>query len=422
MTDRSANPPPRQRQPSYKSTSRRRGGPARDSVRAWVVVAAAFGALFIVFGVAFSFGAFFDPITAEFGTGRAAASVVFSLTSLVFFTLGAVSGPAADRFGPRPLLLAGAAALGLGLAATAHADRLWIAYLTYGIGVGVGVGCVYVPIVAAIGGWFQRRRALAVGVTVSGIGLGTMVAAPLAARLIDAYGWRTTYLGFALVGSVVLVASALLIAAPPGDAVGGRRRTSAAIRTPAYGWLYLSNLLLCLVLFVPFVHLPTFAEDAGVGATAAAGLVGVVGAASIIGRIVLGGIADRAGPLRGYRLSFLLIGTSFVLWWVGGDFWVLAAFAAVLGVGYGGFVALSPVVLTMFFGVDRLGGLLGVLLTANGVGSALGPPTVGFVVDVTGSYTPAIVALTLLGLAAYAALLPLDTHTDGRACTKHDHD
>jgi MFS family permease len=385
-----------------------------------VVVAAAFGALFTVFGVAFSFGAFFDPIAAEFGTGRAAASVVFSLTSLVFFTLGAVSGPAADRFGPRPLLLAGAAAFGLGLAATAHADRLWIAYLTYGAGVGVGVGCVYVPIVAAVGGWFQRRRALAVGVAVSGIGLGTLAAAPLAAWLIDAYGWRTTYLGFAVVGSVVLVASALLIAAPPGDAARGRRRTSAAIRTPTYGWLYLSNLLLCLVLFVPFVHLPAFAEDAGVGATAAAGLVGVIGAASIIGRIVLGGVADRAGPLRGYRVSFLLVGSSFVLWWVGDDFWLLAAFAAMLGVGYGGFVALSPVVLAAFFGVDTLGGLLGVLLTANGVGSALGPPAVGFVVDLTGSYNAAIVGLTLLGLAAYAALLPLNDHGGRRLRANHE--
>jgi predicted MFS family arabinose efflux permease len=237
--------------------------------------------------------------------------------------------------------------------------------------------------------------------------LGTFAAAPLAAGLIDAYGWRTTYLLFAAAGSTVLVASSLLVAAPPGERAGGRQGTGATIRTPAYGWLYLSNLLLCLVLFVPFVHLPVFAEDAGVAATAAAGLVGIIGAASVIGRIVLGGVADHAGPLRAYRVSFLLIGMSFALWWIGDGFWLLAAFAAVLGVGYGGFVALSPVVLAEFFGVERLGGLLGVLLTANGVGSALGPPAVGFVVDATGSYTPAIAALILLGLAAYAALLPL---------------
>ena len=396
-------------------------GPDRDSVRAWVVVAAAFAALFTLFGVAFSFGAFFGPISAEFGAGRAAASVVFSLTSLLFFTLGALSGPAADRLGPRPLLLAGAGAFGLGLAATAAADRLWIAYLTYGVGVGIGVGCAYVPIIAAVGGWFERRRALAVGVAVSGIGLGTLVAAPLAARFIDAYGWRTVYLGFAVAGSAVLVLSALLIPAPPDTPAGERRRTGAALRTPIYRWLYLANLLLCLVLFVPFVHLPAFAEEAGVAPTAAAGLVGIVGATSILGRVVLGAVADGAGPLRGYRVSFFLIGASFALWWFGDGFWFLAAFAAVLGVGYGGFVALSPVVLAAFFGVERLGGLLGVLLTANGVGSALGPPAVGFVVDATGSYTPAIAALMLLGLAAYGALLPLGRHVTARDSNHHDH-
>jgi MFS family permease len=81
--------------------------------------------------------------------------VVFLLTSLRFFMLGAASGPAADRLGSRPLVLAGAAAFGLGLAATAVDDRLWIAYLTYG----VGVGCSYVPIIAALAGWSERRRA-----------------------------------------------------------------------------------------------------------------------------------------------------------------------------------------------------------------------------------------------------------------------
>ena len=411
MTDRGAEPASRQRQLPDKPEPEHGGSPAHDSVRAWVVVAAAFAALFTVFGVAFSFGTFLDPIMAEFGAGRAAASVVFSLTSLTGFTLGAVTGPAADRFGPRPLLLVGAAAFGLGLATAAHADRLWIACLTYGAGVGIGVGCAYVPTVAAVGGWFRRRRALAVGVAVSGIGLGTLAAAPLAARLVDVYGWRTTYLGFAGVGSAVLVMSALFIAATPSEGAEKVRRTGPTIRSPTYLWLYLSNLLLSLALFVPFVHLPASAGEVGVGVVAASWLVGIVGAASVAGRIALGAVADRVGPLRAYRVCFLLVGTSFVLWWAGGGFWALAAFSVVLGIGYGGFVALSPVLLAAFFGVERLGGLLGVLLTANGLGSALGPPAAGLVVDATGSYAPAVAASAMLGLIAYAALLPLDTRT-----------
>lgn len=383
--------------------------PAQDSTRAWAVVGAAFAALFVVFGVAFSFGAFFGPISAEFGTGRASAAVLFSLTSFVFFSLGAVSGPAADRFGPRPLLLIGAAAFGVGLAATAGAERLWVACLTYGLGVGVGVGCVYVPTVAAVGGWFARRRALAVGITVSGIGLGTLAATPLAAQLVAAYGWRAVYAGFAATGSAVLLASAAVISAPPGGPRGGApRRTGVALRTPAYRWLYLANLLLCLAVFVPFVHLPTSAEAAGVGPTAAAGLVGVVGAASIVGRLALGGGADGAGALRAYRISFLLVAASFALWWIGGGLLPLVAFAAVLGVGYGGFVALSPVVLAGLFGAERLGGLLGVLLTAHAVGSAVGPPAVGLAADATGGYGAAVVVLGLLSLAACAALLRVD--------------
>ena len=129
------------------------GEPLRNSGRAWLVVVAAFAALFTVFGVAYSFGAFFEPISAEFGAGRGASSVIFSLTSVLFFALGAISGPASDRIGPRPLLLVSAAALGVGLAATAAADRLWVAYLTYGVGVGIGAGCAYAPMLATVGGW-----------------------------------------------------------------------------------------------------------------------------------------------------------------------------------------------------------------------------------------------------------------------------
>ena len=369
-------------------------------------MAGAFVAMFTAFGIAYSFGAFFEAMAADFDAGRGATAAVFSLTSLTYFLLGALSGGAVHRFGPRRVLAVGAVALGAGLVATSRAGELWIGYLTYGFGVGVAVACAYVPMVAVVGGWFDRRRTVALGVAVSGIGLGTLVLAPIAARLIDAIGWREAYLALGLGGAAVLLCCAIVVAPPPEEEVEPGVSLREAVRDADYRWLYLSGVLASLVLFVPFVHLPSYAEGRGVDPVAAAGLVGVIGAASVVGRLVLGALADRLGLDRTYRMCFLTMGASFLLWWLADGYPALVAFAVVLGTGYGGFIALNPAVVAARFGTERLGALVGVLYTSAGFGSAVGAPLAGVLIDATGSYVPAIAGSLALGLASYAALLP----------------
>jgi MFS family permease len=378
-----------------------------DSRRAWRIVGAAFASMFVVFGIAYSYGAFLEELRAEFGAGRAVGAVFFSLTSLLYFGLGSLSGAAADRFGPRRVLLVGAAALALGLVATAAADSLGVALIAYGLGVGIAVACAYVPMVALVGAWFEARRTLALGVAVAGIGIGTLTLPPLTAALIGELGWRDTYLVLAAVGTVTLVGCALASRAAPAVEGGGGTSLGDAVRDPGYRWLYLAAILGSLALFVPFVHLPSYAEGRGIDPVPAAGLIGAIGLASVIGRLALGAVAGRGGLLRIFQGCFLAMGASFGLWLVAGSSYAaLLVFALVLGVGYGGFVALAPAVVATRFGVVNLGSLLGVLYTGPGIGSAVGPPAAGAIIDASG-YTPAIVASMVIGLVSFCALLPL---------------
>ncbi|HYM56429.1 MAG TPA: MFS transporter [Solirubrobacteraceae bacterium] len=361
----------------------------------------------IAFGIAYSYGVFLEEMRADFGAGRATGAVFFSLTSLLYFALGGVSGVASDRFGPRRVLLVGAAALGLGLVATARAGSLGIALVTYGLGVGIGVACAYVPMVALVGAWFERRRTLALGVAVAGIGVGTLAIPPAAAALIEAIGWRDTYLVLAAVGTAGLALCAL--AAAPAPRWEDRRGAplGEVLGAADYRWLYLSLMLMSVALFVPFVHLPAYAEGHGIDPVLAAGLIGAIGSASVVGRLALGALAGTVGLLRIYQGCFLAIGLSFGLWWgAGSSYVVMLIFAIALGVGYGGFVALGPAVIAARFGVERLGALLGVLYTAAGVGSAVGPPAAGAAIDAFG-YAPAIAGSLVMGLASFCALLPL---------------
>lgn len=261
------------------------------SARAWTVVAAAFGAMFTVFGVAYSFGVFFDPMAREFGSGRAAAAAVFALTGFVYFSLGVVSGPVVDRVGPRRVLVVGAIAMSSGLLLTSRVHTLWAGYLTYGIGVGIGVACGHVPMVAVVGGWFERRRTFALGLAVAGIGTGTLVGGPLAGALISRYGWRTTYVIFGVASGILLLACAGAAAKPPVP-TGGALRLSQSVRTAQFRTMYLAMVVMGMPLFHVLVFLVPFARSEGIGGGAAGLLIGIVGAASVVGRL---GSARSAG-------------------------------------------------------------------------------------------------------------------------------
>lgn len=374
-----------------------------DSAAGWRAVAVAFTAMFTTFGIAYSFGAFLLPVSDDLGAGRGATAAVFSLTTLAFFGLGGLSGPAVDRFGPRRVVLVGAAALAAGLLLTSRATTLWQAYLGHGLGVGLAVACCYVPLVAVVGGWFERRRTVAVGVAVSGIGLGTLVGAPAAAALIEAVGWRDAYVVMGAVGVAVLLGCAALVRPAPVAVDAVHVPLLPRLHTRAYAVLYSAGLLLSVALFVPFVHLPAYAESRGAGAVAAATLVGVIGAASVVGRLALGAVAGRLGVLRTYQGCFVLMAGSFLLWTGDPSYARLVAFALLLGVGYGGFVALGPPLVAEVFGVQGLGALLGVLYTSAAVGSAVGPPLAGVVIGDGSGYGRAVLASLIV--ASLSALL-----------------
>lgn len=376
-----------------------------DSWRGWVTVAAAFLSMAVVFGVAYSFGAFFAPMAAEFGAGSGATSVVFGVTAFCWFVLGAVSGRITDRTGPRPVLLTGAAALLAGLLLTSITEQLWLGYLTYGLGVGIAVACGYVPMVAAVGGWFERQRAVAIAVAVAGIGVGTLLGAPLAAALIGQVGWRQTDVLFGVVGAALLVVAALLARRPPVPPDASEPVLIRELwRSGRFRGMYGATLLASFALFVPLVYLPVAAADAG--PVAAAALVGVIGMASVAGRLALGAVADRFGRVRTFQGSFALMALAFPLWLFAGSYAVLALFAAVLGVGYGGWIALQPAVVAEIYGSAGLGATVGFVYTAAGIGALVGPFLSGMLVD-TGGFGWAIGAAWLSACLGFVALLPL---------------
>jgi MFS family permease len=381
----------------------------------WLVVTGAFLALFVAFGSLYAFAAFFTELERDFAADRAAVSLVFGIGGFLFFAVGALSGPLADRFGPRRVVIAGIGSIAAGLILASRSQTLLGVYLAYGVGLGVGVGFVYVPAVGAVQRWFVQRRGLASGFAVSGIGAGTLAMPLLAALLIGPLGWRGTFVAFGLIVLVTGLAAAVLLDLkrgrahlPAGDTTAGaaeRGGLAQALRSRPFWLLYLAGWLSSFGIYTAFVHLAPYAVDQGLPETFGVTLVGLIGLSSVVGRFLFGGAADRIGRRWGTALMFAGMGAMLFVWLTSEGAVGLVIFALLFGAFYGGFVALVPALTADYFGGARVSGIIGFLYTGAAFGALLGPTASGWVFDVSGSYALPIAATAVANLLSCACVL-----------------
>ena len=388
----------------------------------WIVVWAAFVCMLVIFGSAYSFAAFFESFAGEFSAQRADVALVFGLSGLLYFVLGAPAGAIADRAGPRTTCTAGMVVLAAGLFAASYADSLTMLYLALGGGIGLGVALVYTPAMGAVLPWFMRNRGLASGIASSGIGAGTLLVPLAAAALIAALGWREGMRVMAVGVAILGVSAAWLMeknparrgvgpdGGPPLDtsrsaghsALAGMTLREALVDR-RFWWLYLSTFACAPTMFTPFAHVSVHARDLGIADGRAVALVGLIGIGSLIGRFGIGALADRLGRLRTLVLMEALLIGSYIFWWGAPGYPLLAVFAVSFGLFYGGIVSLLPPICMDLFGGRAVSAVIGVLYSAAAFGNLVGPVAAGAAFDRFGSYTPVMVGCALgSALAVYA--------------------
>lgn len=387
----------------------------------WRVVAGAFLCMSTGFAIVYSFAAFFPSLETEFGAQRGDTSLVFSIPAFLYFLLGLPAGLIGDRIGPRPVVIGGLLVVALGLVAAAMARSLWQVYLGYSLGVGVGVGFSYVPSVAAVQRWFVRRRGTASGIAVAGIGVGTLIGAPLAHELIALIGWRSTYFVLAAITAVcALVAGRLVMPdphhyglAPDGDppAESAIHRTPSgftlaeAIRTGPFWAVYAAASLMSFGLFVPFVHLVPYARDIGLGTGFGVFLITLLGVGSTAGRFLFASVTSWLGRRLSFAMMLLGAGAMSVFWSLSTNAPMLIVFSLLFGAFYGGFVAIAPSLAADYFGGRSLGAIIGALYSGVGIGALFGSPAAGYAYDFFGSYAGAILGGAVLCFIAFAIML-----------------
>ncbi len=371
----------------------------------WVVVWACFVALAVIFGVAYSFAAFFEPFATEFNAGRAEVSLVFGLSGLLYFVLGAFGGMLADRFGPRRVTSAGMLCICAALVLGSRARSMLELTLVYGVGLGVGIALVYTPAIGCVQPWFTRRRGLAAGIASAGVGAGTFGVPLLAAAAISHWQWRGAMLALG-VGVLLIGLGATLLLRPAPAAARRADGTvpgtpfAQALRSRSFRWLYAMCVLGAPAMFIPFAHLSAAARDLGLADAQSVGLVGLIGIGSLVGRFVIGAVADRVGrplTLVGVQAS---LGLSMFVWLSAEHYPALAFFALWMGLSYGGIVSLMPALCMDLYGARAVSSIIGALYTGAALGNAAGPWVAGRVFDASGHYTMVIAGCAVLSMGA----------------------
>lgn len=394
----------------------------------WYVVFAAHLLLALIFGAAYSFGAFFSQIQASFGVGSFSVASVFSLTAFIYYVVGVFSGSLADRVPTRLVVGAGVVLLALGFFVSSLASAsLQLFIVSFCVLVGLGVGLVYVPTVTAVQRWFVKHRSKASGLALAGTGVGTFIGPIAAGLLMQHFSWEATMRIFAAVIVVLGVLAAMLVRSTPQE-VGllpdGERPSSTetanrvltlpgmrladAVRSARFWWYFGAIFLGSVGLFVGLVYINPYARQLGISTTESnllIGLIGLIGVGNVGGRLFLGSLGDRMGARR------LLICLTFALmllngfWLSAHGFYSLAVFAIFFGVANGGCISLYPAVAASWFGMANLGAILGALYISVGVAALVGGSLGGLLFDLYQSYAASILLSAICALLSVAFIL-----------------
>ncbi len=380
----------------------------------WVVVAA--GALMgcVAIGALFSLAVFLQPMSDATGWSRTGISTAMTLDFLAMGVAAFGWGALTDRFGPRPVMLAGAILTGLGLALASRAGSLLQFQLVYGIVVGAAVGALLVPTMATVTGWFDKNRAIAVSLVSAGMGMGPMTISPFASWLLQSQDWRSAQLTIAVICLVIMVPAALLMRRAPELAAGAAVLPGAAnpgitvgqaLRSPQFIVLALTNFCCCATHSGPIFHTVSYAIACGVPALIAVSIYSVEGLAGLGGRVVFGLAGDRFGAkqtvVAGLLVQAVAAGCYFFTRQVG-EFYIVAI---VFGMAYGGVMPLYSVIAREYFPMRIMGTVIGATSMIASLGMALGPAAGGWIFDSRGSYGWLYLGSAGMGLAAAAIAL-----------------
>jgi len=412
----------------------------------WIILAA-FTSQFVAMGIfSYVLGPFMLPMIEDLGWSRSEFTLSRSLGQFVMGMTGFLIGAWVDRFGPRPLMLAGATVMAASLMLHSGVEHVWQWLLVNGVLATVGgalLGNLVVNVTLAK--WFVEKRGQAVAWAAMGVSAAGIVITPAVTLGIDVIGWRSTWQVLAVATVMLVYPVAFLMRRTPEDhgwhpdgktseqvAAGEAQRAQAdfarsmtrrqALRTWVFYCLVFSFGLFSINIVVMLLQTVPYLTDSGFSRAEAAAAITVASVPAMLSKPVWGFFIDRlpAKPLAALGAS----GTGLALFAIvasvesGSLVWIYLAFA-LLGLGWGGMIPLQEVIWGSYFGRRFLGSVRSAALPFSLLLGAAAPLAVSYYHDLTDSYQGALLVVAGLNVLSgiFVQLIPAPVIPAGEVAT-----
>jgi MFS family permease len=386
---------------------------------AWVILAACTVMIAFTYGLMYSYSVFFKPLAEHFNWDRSTVSLIYSATLIIRGLFGIGVGWLADRYGAKLIAAFCGFMIALGLILSSQVQTLWQLFITYGIIEAIGFSGAFGIGTSTISRWFTKGRGLALGISATGSGMGTLFIVPGAERLINALSWSQAYVICGIAAGIVLVSTAFLLRpalqSAPVKSLEGSFESRPKIYINLWQTIINPRMLVLNTAFFTFffciqlimVHLVNYATDVGINPLIAATFISVIGAISIVGRLSSGAGSDKIGIHNTLILTRIFLIASFICLIFTRSLWAFYLFAVLFSLPYGGEIPQIPLYIGKYFGTGSMATLIGLNGCVTSIGGAFGAWVAGAIFDATNSYTGAFLTGAVIGLISLLLVLIL---------------
>ncbi len=395
----------------------------------WYIVAAGLVTMWINAGVGFyAFPVFFSELSENLGWGMGAINIGLSISMVLGGLVSPPVGLMVPKLGSKKVIIVGAILMSASFMLFGTMRLLWQYYLICAL---LAIGWTLtgtIPTSYSVSDWFVKKRGMAMGIMLVGVGLGGRTFAPLTRWLINHFEWQPSFFIYGVFMSVVLIpiAGAIFRERPAergvlpngqsadsdSDTVFSRWPSSSgiphdwtfqsAVRTPVFWVICMIFILATFSQTALLLNQVRHFESVGFSSVKAATALGNCALLGIFGKLFFGAMADRY-PVRFAMvlcLGFQAVGTVLLIYapTLGSPYW----FVLVWGFAMGGVITLQPLIVAECFGLKSFGVILGMTYVFTTIGSSVGAPFAGFIYDVKGSYILAFVIFAVAYAVATA--------------------
>lgn len=373
------------------------------------------------YGLFYSYGVFIEPLEAELQSPRAALSLVYTLELAAYCSFATPCGWFCDKYGPRKTLWLAALFIGGGTSLCSLATSVWHLCLFFGVIAAFGHSAIWVAPTSTINRWFIKRRGLAMGIALCGLGVGLLVVPPVTAHIIHLYNWKAAFIFLGALFFILNLTVGTFIRRRPEDMglqplgvkqgpsilkeISGSAKdfsVSETLRSHTFWRLYMVFLFCFAAEQMVLVHIVPYGRIVGIPTAQGALGLSFLGVGTIVGRLAMGALSDRIGRVASLIMcAGIESGAIFLILAVKGPP-MLYSTMFILGLVYGGTAVICAASLGDFFGLTNIGAIMGVWATSGVFAGILGPLMAGIIFDVSGSY---FWAITIAGSACIGAVI-----------------